>query len=160
MRFGLEKACKPFFEHADIAISGPNVGSNDGLIVLGSGTVGAAAAAAALDGYPAIAFSGQTGPHAPWYAEPQKQNILYAHWSMKLLKVLVTKQHGWPKKHVGDESKRYMPKKTFLNVNFPPIGPEYGCEELDDVNYVLSRIYEATPVLAKGDINICDNRGR
>ena len=43
MRYGIETLSPKFFGGApDIAVTGPNVGSNLGVVVLASGTVGAA----------------------------------------------------------------------------------------------------------------------
>ncbi|KAJ8472938.1 hypothetical protein ONZ51_g8188 [Trametes cubensis] len=61
-RYGIQTLAPRFYAGAqpDFVVSGPNVGSNLGLVVLFSGTVGAACEAA-RSGIPAAAFSGVSG---------------------------------------------------------------------------------------------------
>ncbi|KAI0696413.1 survival protein sure-like phosphatase/nucleotidase [Cerioporus squamosus] len=61
-RYGIQTLAPQFFDGAkpDFVVSGPNVGNNLGLVVLLSGTVGAACEAA-RSGIPAAAFSGASG---------------------------------------------------------------------------------------------------
>ncbi|KAI0632825.1 sure-like protein [Trametes polyzona] len=61
-RYGIQTLAPKYFDGAkpDFVVSGPNVGTNLGLVVLLSGTVGAACEAA-RSGIPAAAFSGVSG---------------------------------------------------------------------------------------------------
>ncbi|KZT69465.1 sure-like protein [Daedalea quercina L-15889] len=62
VRYGIQTLAPELFDGAepDFVVSGPNVGTNTGSTTQISGTVGAACEAA-KEGYPATAFSGDTG---------------------------------------------------------------------------------------------------
>lgn len=126
-----------------LAVAGPNVGSNLGLTVHVSGTVGAATYAAG-EGIPAIAFSGSDGEPTAWDAEVPTYSTVYADLATKLVERVV--QAGTP----------YLPDDVFLNVNFPSVD---GCSNVDDYSYVLSRIFTAVPLITDDDVETCgDNR--
>lgn len=109
----------------ELAVSGPNVGSNLFAQVHFSGTVGAACEAV-KQGIPAIAFSGSSEDHAAWNAQPPKAGLVYAELATTLTEKLIAS--GPP----------YLPKGIFLNVNFPEVSEE--CASAGDFQFVLSRI--------------------
>lgn len=128
----------------DLALAGPNVGSNLGLIVQFSGTVGAAVEAA-KEGIPAIAFSGSSGSPTPWNTPSvPAYSSLYAQ-----LAVLVTDAL------VADGSTPFLPPDTWLNVNFPAATANTACSSVDDYKFVLSRINNRTPFLSDDDVQVC-----
>lgn len=111
----------------ELAVTGPNVGSNLWLAVPFSGTVGAACYAAKTAGIPAIAFSGATEDRIPWNTSPVPEvSLVYAELATKLTDKIIAS--GAP----------YLPKNVFLNVNFPELGGD--CTSVDDFQFVLSRI--------------------
>lgn len=129
LRYGIERFAPDVWNgtRPNLAVIGPNVGSNLGWVVPYSSTVGAAAYAAHVQRIPAIAFSGATHGNLE-YSEPSPQrSIIYAQLATRLVSRIV--QGGWP----------YLPEDVFLNVNLPRIRP--GCEQVTDVRWVLSRIY-------------------
>lgn len=68
VKYGVSTLAPKFFGGApDIVVTGPNVGSNLGLVAFFSGTIGAATEAA-KEGIPAIAFSGTSGTATAWNA--------------------------------------------------------------------------------------------
>ena len=110
----------------ELAVSGPNVGSNLWVQLPFSGTVGAACWAAETAGIPALAFSGAADEHAAWNEPSPESSTVYA----ELATFLTNK--------VIDSGKPYLPKDIFLNVNFPELNDD--CASADDFEYVLSRI--------------------
>ncbi|KAK1594116.1 5'/3'-nucleotidase sure [Colletotrichum navitas] len=146
MRFGLEQFAPEFFNGSvpDLAVAGPNVGSNLFLQVQFSGTVGAAAYAAGKKGIPAISFSGLTDQRNAWNTEPvPAHSTVYAELATRLVTKLV------------DAGTPYLPFYTFLNVNMPDVTDE--CNDADQFKWVLSRI---NPTLFHDDATICDNKGK
>ncbi|RDW86964.1 5'/3'-nucleotidase SurE [Aspergillus mulundensis] len=123
----------------DLAITGPNVGSNLGLAVYVSGTVGAAHYASST-GIPAIAFSGADGSPTAWDADVPAYSAIYADLAAKVAERVVS--GGTP----------YLPENVWLNVNFPTIE---GCTSPDDFRFVLSRIFTAVPLLSGEDVETC-----
>ncbi|KAF4471089.1 acid phosphatase precursor, partial [Fusarium albosuccineum] len=111
----------------ELAVAGPNVGTNLWLQVPFSGTVGAACYAAHDAGIPAIAFSGASDGNTAFNATPVPQrSLVYAELATKLVKKVV------------DSGKPYLPKDVFLNVNFPKV--EGACTDASKFKWVLSRI--------------------
>jgi 5'-nucleotidase len=110
-------------------VTGPNVGTNLGLATLGSGTVGAATAAAKA-GIPAIAFSADTGDQVSYTTLATGDSAyIYADASVRLVKALIT--GGGP----------YLPAGTTLNVNYPAAGAGTSCTSGASFKFVLSRLY-------------------
>jgi hypothetical protein len=109
----------------ELAVSGPNVGSNLFAVVHFSGTVGAACEAV-KQGIPALAFSGRTEDHAAWNEPAPQSSLIYGDVATKLTNQLISS--GTP----------YLPDGIFLNVNFPEITEE--CNAADKFQYVLTRI--------------------
>ncbi|MCJ1234146.1 hypothetical protein MMC14_002104 [Varicellaria rhodocarpa] len=142
MRYGIQTLSPTFFGAAtpDIAVAGFNVGANLGLAALGSGTVGAATAAA-KEGIPAIAFSGTTGVQTAWTAPLETYMTVYATLSATITQALVA------------TGKPYLPTNTWLNVNYPAVNGS-TCASAADFKFVLSRINAALPGAAP-DVQTC-----
>ncbi|KAL4914373.1 survival protein sure-like phosphatase/nucleotidase [Aspergillus aurantiobrunneus] len=124
----------------ELAVSGPNVGSNLGLAVHFSGTVGAASYAAGTAGIPAIAFSGADGDPTAWNAEVPAYSTIYADLATTVVERVIAS--GTP----------YLPEQAWLNVNFPSVE---GCSSADDFSFVLSRIFTAIPLITADDVEAC-----
>ncbi|KAI5297998.1 hypothetical protein KEM55_003950 [Ascosphaera atra] len=126
----------------DLAVTGPNTLPNLGITGILSGTENAAAYAA-KQGIPAIAFSGFSKSIA-WNETIERQNVVNAEAATNFTSVLI--KSGTP----------YLPSKTFLNVNFPVIGK--SCQSSQDIKYVLAR---TNPDLTGNkDVNTCGNNGK
>lgn len=147
MRYGIKRfSPKHFNGPPDIAVAGPNVGSNFGLVTQFSGTVGAATEAV-KEGIPAIAFSGSSGSQTAWN-EPVKHYVnVYADLATNITQT------------VAHSGKPYLPKNVWLNVNFPALG-SHGCHKTADFKFVLSRIHHAVPFITDDDVETCGNGGR
>ncbi|OJJ42823.1 hypothetical protein ASPZODRAFT_76159 [Penicilliopsis zonata CBS 506.65] len=144
MQYGIDTLGPKFFDDSApaLAVTGPNVGTNLGLVVLFSGTVGAAVSAAA-SGIPAIAFSGDTGSQTAWDVSPVPlYSQVYAELATNLTDHLVAS--GTP----------YLPDDIWLNVNFPAVDDD-TCNSADQFSFVLSRIYTAIPLISGDDVETC-----
>ncbi|KAK0704517.1 survival protein sure-likephosphatase/nucleotidase-like protein [Lasiosphaeris hirsuta] len=129
MRYGIDTLAPPFWGGAgpDLAVSGPNVGSNLFLQVPFSGTVGTAVYAVAAAGIPAIAFSGASDGTLPWDTVPvPARSAVYAELAARLTNAVIA------------GGKPYLPPNVWLNVNFPEITPQ--CGSAGKFKWVLSRI--------------------
>lgn len=148
MKYGLDTLASQIFDGsaADIALAGPNVGSNLGVVVYFSGTVGAATAAS-KQGTPGIAFSGSSGDPTPWNEPVPAYSEVYAQLATKLTTA------------VTDSEKPYLPENVWLNVNFPA-SSDTACSSADDFKFVLSRIHLAVPFISDDDVETCGNDGR
>lgn len=147
MRYGIEKFSKDWFGgKPDIAVAGPNVGSNTGIISQFSGTVGAATEAA-KNGIPGIAFSGTTGDQTSWKAPVETYMTVYADLATTVTQALT------------NSGKPYLPSGIWLNVNFPEVSGS-SCTKPSDFKFVLSRIYHAVPFITPDDVDTCNNDGR
>jgi len=147
MRYGIQNLSETYFGGApDIAVAGPNVGTNLGLTTLISGTVGAATEAS-KEGIPAIAFSGSTGSQTAWNTAPQTYEEVYADLSTTVTQALVS------------SGKPYLPSGIWLNVNYPAVNST-SCSSTSDFKFVLSRINTAVPLITGKDVTTCNNGGR
>jgi len=54
----------------------------------------------------------------------------------------------------------YLPANTWLNVNFPSAGSGTSCTKTNQFNFVLSRIFDALPLITPDDAVTCNNNGR
>jgi len=129
MRFGLDTFGPETWNGAtaDLAVSGPNVGSNLFLSVPFSGTVGAAAYAAHEKRIPAIAFSGASEGNLAFDTTPvPARSLVYAELATYLVDEVV--KAGTP----------YLPANVYLNVNFPEV--EGSCQAASDFSWVLTRV--------------------
>lgn len=124
----------------ELAVTGPNVGSNIGVQVPFSGTVGAAVFAAQKARIPALAFSGFSGEPTPWYKPVPIHIQTYADLALNVTTRIV--ESGTP----------YLPRGVFLNVNFPEV-TESKCNTLNQFKFILTRINWG--VFSKPDVNWC-----
>ncbi|KAJ8062323.1 hypothetical protein OCU04_008870 [Sclerotinia nivalis] len=145
MNYGISTLSPGYFGGApDLAVTGPNVGVNTGVISFISGTVGAAIEAVGL-GIPAIAFSGAEGSSIGWDVAVPAYSTIYAELSAIVVDALTA------------SSTPYLPEKTFLNVNYPQTA---GCTKVSDYSFVFSRIYTAVAGVSGSDVVTCNNGGR
>ncbi|ESZ91895.1 5'/3'-nucleotidase SurE family protein [Sclerotinia borealis F-4128] len=145
MEYGINTLAPGYFGGApDLAVTGPNVGVNTGVISFISGTVGAAIEAIGL-GIPAIAFSGAEGSETAWNAAVPAYSTIYGDLSAVVVNTLVAS--GTP----------YLPDDIWLNVNYPKTT---DCTSVSDYSFVLSRIYTAVPLVSGADVVTCGNGGR
>ncbi|KAL4966636.1 5'/3'-nucleotidase SurE [Aspergillus stella-maris] len=141
IKHGIDTLSSEFFSGTpDLAVSGPNVGNNLGVVVYFSGTVGAANYASATAGIPAIAFSGADGDPVAWDAEVPAYSTIYADLANKVVE------------RVAEAGTPYLPENVWLNVNFPTVD---GCASADDFSFVLSRIFTAVPLITADDVETC-----
>ncbi|KAF5716224.1 ribosomal L1 [Fusarium mundagurra] len=124
----------------ELAVTGPNVGTNLWLQVPFSGTVGAACYAAHEEGIPAIAFSGASTGNTAFNTSPvPKRSLVYAELATTLVKKIV------------DSGKPYLPEDVYLNVNFGKV--EGKCTDASQFQWVLTRIN--TGLLSQRDTEWC-----
>lgn len=145
MRYGIDHFAPALFNAPpDIAVSGPNIGTNLGPVVFVSGTVGAATYAANKEGIPALAFSGASGSPTAWNASDTYPltSWVYAELAANVTDRIV--QAGTP----------YLPAGVYLNVNFPKVSNS-ECSRPEDTQFVLSRIFGS---LSDDDVKTCGSR--
>lgn len=125
----------------DMVISGPNEGQNVGAIIISSGTVGAAQAAA-LQGIPAIALSAGANTDGPDLANPVSAQV--AQRSAELVKAL--------DEAAGDNP--LLPSGLALNVNFPddPTGAAWQITKVGTYNayklgFTMNMARDASPTM-------------
>ena len=145
---GLDKLVPTFFddELVGLVVTGVNIGDNVDIKVPFSGTVGAAVAAVKR-GIPAIAFSGKSGEPASFTTQPTpSESVLYAQLASEFVEAVIAAGPG------------ALPRDTFLNVNFPDVGGDDGCDSPEKFTFVLSRINPG--IFSRDDVEICGNDGR
>ncbi|KAL3594520.1 hypothetical protein FPOAC2_08833 [Fusarium poae] len=146
MKYGIDTFGPSLWDGAapELAVAGPNVGSNIWLQVPFSGTVGAACYAAHEVGIPAIAFSGASGGNTAFNTNPiPERSLVYAELATTFVKKIV------------DSGKPYLPKDVYLNVNFPKA--EGKCTDASKFQWVLTRINSG--LLSERDTEWCgENR--
>lgn len=147
MRYGFDTFGPEYWGNGtlpELAVTGPNVGSNVGFIqVEFSGTVGAACYAVD-QGVPAIAFSGITEDRVAWNTVPvPTASLVYADLALNLTNAIVAS--GAP----------YLPDDVFLNVNMAGV-TDTSCTDASDFKFVLSRINIPT-VLSTKDVQTCND---
>ncbi|EXA41766.1 hypothetical protein FOQG_02174 [Fusarium oxysporum f. sp. raphani 54005] len=146
MKYGIDTFGPSLWDGAapELAVAGPNVGTNLWLQVPFSGTVGAACYAAHEEGIPAIAFSGASTGNTAFNTSPvPKRSLVYAELATTLVKKIV------------DSGKPYLPKDVYLNVNFGKV--EGTCTDASKFQWVLTRIN--TGLLSERDTEWCgENR--
>ncbi|CAI6295622.1 unnamed protein product [Periconia digitata] len=124
----------------ELAVSGPNVGSNVGPGGLFSGTIGAATYAAHTAKIPAIAFSGRTGDPAAWNQPTPKYSKVYADLALNLTTTLI------------DSGAPYLPDDVFLNVNFGEVS-DSTCHDASQFKFIFTRVN--TGLLSARDTEWC-----
>ncbi|MGY6552862.1 MAG: 5'/3'-nucleotidase SurE [Erythrobacter sp.] len=125
----------------DLVLSGPNEGQNVGAIVISSGTLGAAQAAA-LEGIPAIALSAGANTDGPDLEHPVSTKV--AELSAQLVAAL--------EEAAGDGP--MLPRGLALNVNFPddPAGAEWRLTKIGTYNayrlgFTMNMARDASPTM-------------
>ncbi|KAF6805946.1 5 3 -nucleotidase family protein [Colletotrichum sojae] len=148
MRYGITQFGPEIWDGQgpELAVSGPNVGSNLWLSVLWSGTVGAAVYASKEKKVPAIAFSCASSGVLPWNTEPvPTRSSVYGELAARFVDKIVS--GGAP----------YLPEDVFLNVNFPQVTDD-ECNDPEEFKWVLSRI---NPGIFSGpDVGTCGSKDR
>jgi 5'/3'-nucleotidase SurE len=142
IKYGIDQVAPKLWNGAkpELALTGPNVGTNVAVQVPFSGTVGAATYAAKTAKIPAIAFSGQTGDPTAWNVPTPLHSKVYADLALNVTTTIINS--GTP----------YLPDNTFLNVNFPTV--EVGrCDNPSQFKYILTRIN--TGLVSAKDANWC-----
>jgi 5'/3'-nucleotidase SurE len=125
---------------AELAVTGPNVGSNVGPQAPFSGTIGAAVYAAHTAKIPAIAFSGRTGDPTAWNQPTPLQSQIYADLALNVTSTII--KSGAP----------YLPSDVFLNVNFAEVSST-KCSKASDFTFVATRIN--TGIFSAPDADYC-----
>ncbi|KAI0830107.1 sure-like protein [Trametes gibbosa] len=136
-RYGIQTLASKFFNGAkpDLVVSGPNVGSNLGLVVLFSGTVGAASDSA-LSGVPAVAFSGSSGSQVSYTtlaSTPDAASSVaartYADLTATFVRTLVQGARG--------AGAPLLPAGVIVNVNYAAVD---ACAGAGAYEWVFSRL--------------------
>ncbi|RPD60811.1 sure-like protein [Lentinus tigrinus ALCF2SS1-6] len=132
-RYGIQTLAPQFFDGAqpDFLVSGPNVGSNLGLVVLLSGTVGAACEAA-RSGIPAAAFSGASGSEVSYTtleSDPTAASTLAAQVYANLTSNFVSA--------ITSSPGPFLPSGVIVNVNYAAID---NCPTSASYKWVFSRL--------------------
>ncbi|KAI0772487.1 sure-like protein [Trametes elegans] len=136
-RYGIQTLAPKFFNGGkpDFVVSGPNVGANLGLVVLFSGTVGAACEAA-RSGIPAAAFSGKSGSQVSYttlYTDPDSDASraarIYSDLTTTFVRTLATA--------AAASGAPLLPPGVIVNVNYAAID---DCPSAENYKWVLSRL--------------------
>ncbi|KAH8101318.1 sure-like protein [Cristinia sonorae] len=133
-RFGIQTLAPEIFgSKPDFVVSGPNVGTNLGPGITGSGTVGAASEGS-LEGIPSVAFSGASTSQESFtnlVSSPTSTSIraaqLYAALTAQFTRTLL-----------APTSRPVLPPNITLNVNFAPISSK--CSAPGDFKFILTRL--------------------
>lgn len=141
MRYGIQTVAPNVFGYSpELAVSGPNVGANRGDTTKISGTFGAANEAL-VQGVPAIAFSGDDGPHKSYLdiTTQDDPSIIYAALATQIINTVTA-------------SKPFLPRDIGLNVNFPSTK---NCPTLSSYSFIFSRIF---PNTGSDDVSQCKTK--
>ena len=130
----------------ELALTGPNVGSNVAIQVPFSGTVGAATYAVKTAKIPAIAFSGQSGDPTAWNQPTPLYSKIYADLALNITTTII------------NSGKPYLPDNTWLNVNFPAVSST-KCNNVNQFKYIFTRINTGL-IGSADDITICGTTAR
>ncbi|KZV97839.1 acid phosphatase [Exidia glandulosa HHB12029] len=135
-KYGIETLAPKFFGGPpDLVVTGPNIGSNLGLVNQISGTIGSASVAA-NKGIPALAFSGASGDQISYTELPTAWSDVYARLATRFTLIMTA-------------SKPYGPIGSVVSVNYPKV--DGGCTS---PKYVLSRVLPAG-FLSDADVTTC-----
>jgi 5'/3'-nucleotidase SurE len=124
----------------ELAVTGPNVGSNVGPQGLFSGTVGAAVYAAHTAKIPALAFSGVSGDPTAWNQPTPLHSKVYADLALNVTSTIINS--GAP----------YLPEDVFLNVNFAAVS-DSECNDASQFKFIFTRVN--TGLLSARDTEWC-----
>jgi len=141
MRYGIQTVAAEVFGYTpELAVSGPNVGANRGATTKISGTFGAANEAL-LQGVPAIAFSGDDGPHKSYLdiTLQDDPSLIYASLAIQVINAVTA-------------SKPFLPRDIGLNVNFPSTK---NCPTMASYSFIFSRIFAST---GSDDVSHCKKK--
>ncbi|EIW56696.1 sure-like protein [Trametes versicolor FP-101664 SS1] len=136
-RYGIQTLAPKFFNGGapDFVVSGPNVGSNLGLVALLSGTVGAACEAART-GIPAGAFSGVSGSEVSYTTLSSTPDAtssvaarIYSDLTTTFVKTLASA--------AAANSGPYLPPGVIVNVNYASVD---NCASAASYQWVFSRL--------------------
>ncbi|KAF2646933.1 acid phosphatase precursor [Massarina eburnea CBS 473.64] len=127
-------------ETPELAVTGPNVGSNVGIQAPFSGTIGAAVHAAHTAKIPALAFSGVSGDPTAWDQATPIHSKVYADLALNLTSTII------------DSGAPYLPDDVFLNVNFAEV-TDTTCNDASQFKFILTRIN--TGILSDKDVEWC-----
>ena len=130
----------------ELALTGPNVGSNVAVQVPFSGTVGAAAYAAKTAKIPAIAFSGSSGDPTAWNQPTPLYSKIYADLALNVTNTIIK------------SGKPYLPDNTWLNVNFPAVSST-KCNNVNQFKFIFTRINTGL-IGSAPDIAVCGTSAR
>ena len=130
----------------ELAVTGPNVGSNLDIQLPFSGTVGAAVYAAKEAKIPALAFSGVSGSPTAWNKPTPLYSQIYADLALNVTNTIIA------------SGKPYLPDNTFLNVNFPAVSSS-KCNNINQFKFIFTRVH--TGIIGSGaDIAVCGTSAR
>ncbi|KAF1929995.1 acid phosphatase precursor [Didymella exigua CBS 183.55] len=130
----------------ELALTGPNVGSNVDVQVPFSGTVGAAVYAAKTAKIPAIAFSGSSGNPTAWNQPTPLYSSVYADLALNITSTIIS------------SGKPYLPDNTWLNVNFPAVSST-KCNNVNQFKFIFTRIHSGL-IGSAADITVCGTTAR
>ncbi|KAF3048534.1 hypothetical protein E8E11_007984 [Didymella keratinophila] len=130
----------------ELALTGPNVGSNVAVQVPFSGTVGAAVYAAKTAKIPAIAFSGSSGDPTAWNQPTPLYSQIYADLALNVTSTIIK------------SGKPYLPDNTWLNVNFPAVSST-KCNNVNQFKFIFTRINSGL-IGSAADITVCGTTAR
>ncbi|KAI0944610.1 hypothetical protein AcW1_002279 [Taiwanofungus camphoratus] len=149
-RYGIQNRTGELYPGSkpDFVVSGPNIGNNMGLVVLFSGTVGAACEAA-KEGIPAAAFSGDSGsqvsyttlagtPNATSTRAAHTYAALTAHFTRTLLASAASAPGA------------LLPPGVIVNVNYPSVA---ACPDAAQYRWVFAR--NLPNILGATDVATC-----
>ncbi|OBZ74914.1 Acid phosphatase [Grifola frondosa] len=133
VRHGIETIAPNVFDGSkpEFVVSGPNIGGNLGLVVLFSGTVGAACEAA-RQGIPAVAFSGKSGSQVSYTtleSAPNAPSSVSAHIYSELTTYFVDT--------LTSNAAPFLPDGVIVNVNYASIDK---CRDAASYQWVFSRL--------------------
>ncbi|KAL6308842.1 sure-like protein [Sparassis latifolia] len=133
-RYGIQTLAPQFFGGPpELVVSGPNIGSNLGVAVFFSGTLGAACEAA-KEGIPSVAFSGTSGSQVSYTtltSTPNATSTLAAETYSALTATFVQAL-------TSSGISPLLPGGITLNVNYPSVD---ACPSPADYQWVLSRVF-------------------
>ncbi|GJF00480.1 SurE-like protein [Phanerochaete sordida] len=152
VRFGIQTLSPEFFGGPpDFVVSGPNIGTNLGSGITGSGTVGAACEAA-KEGIPSTAFSGTSTSQVSFTTLETNPTSTATLAALAYAQLTAT----FTKALLASSARPVLPASTTINVNFPSTS---GCSAVSDFKFVFTRLIansSATDVTTCGTDHLPD----